>query len=193
MKIRKYQSLTVKYDGIPGSIMCEVGVSLPFNPQTTPESQSPPLKKYLAIWDTGASITVVTEKVVDELDLKPITKTTVRGVHGEEERNVYLMNLFFENGARIFNVKVVSCKSLSDGGDLLLGMDIICIGDFSITNKNKKTVMSFRTPSLETIDFVKKQNAENLMNKVTHKKSNKGTKKKKTKKEIRQNRKKNKK
>lgn len=33
-------------------------------------------------------------------------------------------------------------------------MDIIGIGDFSITNFNQKTCMSFRIPSLHEIDYV---------------------------------------
>ena len=34
-------------------------------------------------------------------------------------------------------------------------MDIIRHGDFSITNVNNKTTFSFRTPSVEEIDYVK--------------------------------------
>jgi uncharacterized protein YecA (UPF0149 family) len=33
-------------------------------------------------------------------------------------------------------------------------MDVICIGDFAITNVSGQTWMSFRTPSSETIDYV---------------------------------------
>ncbi len=31
-------------------------------------------------------------------------------------------------------------------GAVLIGMDVICRGDFVITNLKNKTVMSFRTP-----------------------------------------------
>ena len=40
------------------------------------------------------------------------------------------------------------------GPDVLLGMDIITIGDFSITNQAGNTVFSFRVPSQHTIDYV---------------------------------------
>ena len=43
-------------------------------------------------------------------------------------------------------------------GDLLIGMDITSTGDLVITNFKGKTCLSFRTPSLEEIDFV--QNPE---------------------------------
>ena len=39
--------------------------------------------------------------------------------------------------------------------DLLIGMDIIRFGDFSVTTNNGKTIFSFRTPSIKHIDFVK--------------------------------------
>jgi hypothetical protein len=41
------------------------------------------------------------------------------------------------------------------GADVLLGMDIITSGDFSITNVGGRTVFSFRVPSITAVDFVK--------------------------------------
>lgn len=43
---------------------------------------------------------------------------------------------------------------------MLIGMDIITTGDFSITNYNEHTTMSFRTPSIQTIDFVRGMKGE---------------------------------
>ena len=39
--------------------------------------------------------------------------------------------------------------------DVLIGMDVIKYGDFSITNTNGKTTFSFRTPSIKEIDYLK--------------------------------------
>jgi hypothetical protein len=38
--------------------------------------------------------------------------------------------------------------------DVIIGMDVICVGDFSITNVAGQTCMSFRTPSCVAIDYV---------------------------------------
>jgi hypothetical protein len=39
--------------------------------------------------------------------------------------------------------------------DILIGMDIITLGDFAITNANHRTVVSFRIPpDTKHIDFV---------------------------------------
>ncbi len=41
-----------------------------------------------------------------------------------------------------------------DGFGALLGMDVIALGDFSITNVDGRTWMSFRFPSRVGIDYV---------------------------------------
>ena len=38
---------------------------------------------------------------------------------------------------------------------MLIGMDIINLGDFAITNKNGNTKFTFEIPSSRDIDFVK--------------------------------------
>ena len=43
---------------------------------------------------------------------------------------------------------------LSPDVDMLIGMDLITQGDFSITNTGNKTIFSFRCPSMHHVDFV---------------------------------------
>lgn len=50
-------------------------------------------------------------------------------------------------------IRVTESKNIA-GADVLIGMDILCQGDFAITNKDKKTVMSYRFPSQDRIDYV---------------------------------------
>jgi preprotein translocase subunit SecA len=38
---------------------------------------------------------------------------------------------------------------------MLIGMDIIGLGDFVVTNFNGKTMFSFRMPSMASMDFCK--------------------------------------
>ena len=42
--------------------------------------------------------------------------------------------------------------------NVLIGMDVICVVDFSITNVSGTTWMSFRTPSIDVIDYVVEAN-----------------------------------
>lgn len=46
-------------------------------------------------------------------------------------------------------------EGVLSGFDLLIGMDIITTGDFSITNVGGKTIFSFRVPSIKELDYVK--------------------------------------
>ena len=49
----------------------------------------------------------------------------------------------------------VNLGTLVGGFDSLIGMDIITLGDFTITNFKGKTCMSFRVPSQHEVDYVK--------------------------------------
>src|SRR3989344_2104866 len=97
------------------------------------------------IWDTGATGSVITKKVVDALKLKPVGMTRVNTANGTANQNQYLVNLILLNGVVIQAAKVTEADIT--GVDVLIGMDVITLGDFSITNLNGNTVMSFRVPS----------------------------------------------
>jgi len=107
----------------------------------------------MAIWDTGATASVITQEVVDTCGLKPTGMMQVHGVGGPELAETFLVNIGLPNGVGFANVEVTKGKIL--GSQMLIGMDIITAGDFSITNMGGRTVFSFRIPSVRTVDFVK--------------------------------------
>lgn len=110
----------------------------------------------LAIWDTGATNCVITKNIASQLGLPVLQRAKVRGVHGENEVNVYLVKVTLNNQNITMGTLVTECEELSESQDtgMLIGMDLITKGDFSITTFNNQTVMTFRTPSLERIDYV---------------------------------------
>jgi len=113
------------------------------------------------IWDTGATSTVITKNVVDALNLKPTGQTYVNTASQSNLLvDTYLIDLFLSNSLRISGVQV-TVGVITDGVDCLIGMDVISLGDFSITNFNKKTTMSFRIPSLHEVDYMTQKNASN--------------------------------
>jgi len=111
-------------------------------------------KKYKAIWDTGATGSVITEKVVEELDLKPTGMVIVSTASGETIANTYIVNIWLPNKVVFDGLKVTEGK-LQGENEVLIGMDIISSGDFAVTNYGGKTVFTFRHPSATRIDFVK--------------------------------------
>jgi hypothetical protein len=72
----------------------------------------------------------------------------------------YLINISLPNSTGIAGLRVTE-GDLVGGIDGLVGMDIITTGDFSITNCEGKTCISFRIPSIATIDYVEEANKLN--------------------------------
>jgi predicted aspartyl protease len=148
-------AFTLEFKGISHVLRTEISVSIAFDPlrQTT----HPEFKKFFAIWDTGATNTVISDKVVKKCGLKPISMAKVYTASEKDGVlcNVYLVNIIIPNKIGFSQVRVTE-GSLFGDCDLLIGMDIITTGDFSLTNKDSKTMFSFRWPSLERVDYTKK-------------------------------------
>jgi len=155
----KNLSFTTSYNGISRQLVNQVSVALAIREiQAQIDIRDYNAKPYLAIWDTGATGSAISEKVVSECNLSPIGVTKVCGVDGECLQNVYLVSLFLPNWFCIKEVRVTEAKIFDV--DVLIGMDVINRGDFAVTNFGGKTVFSFRMPSLETIDFIGQGNPD---------------------------------
>ena len=113
----------------------------------------PPFKTFKAIWDTGATNTVVTPRVARECGLVATGIGEVHHADGSVQASTYIVNIRLPNKVEAGGVRVHEMK-LNGDADVLIGMDIIGEGDFAVTNFNGKTVFSFRFPSMEHIDFV---------------------------------------
>ena len=108
------------------------------------------------IWDTGATGSVITKSTATALGLLPVRRATVRGVHGYKKVNAYYVNITLHNKNITLNTQVTECDELSADNSIgvLIGMNIITLGDFSVTNFEGFTTMSFRVPSMQRIDYV---------------------------------------
>lgn len=112
------------------------------------------INQFMAIWDTGATGTFISQRVVDHLNLTVTGFKYVQGALGQPERMpTYDVSIYLPEGICITDLEV----TLADLGneDVLIGMDIILGGDFTVTNKKRNTIFSFRFPSMGHIDFVK--------------------------------------
>lgn len=150
-------SFTTKYAGLSSVLVNDVLVS---DKILHPSEKKIDLKdikssSYKALWDTGATNSVITQKVIDELNLKPIGMTKVHTAsHEDVDAEVYMTSIFLPNKVCMPNVRVT--KGNIKGHDMLIGMDIINQGDFAVSNHNGKTTFSFRMPSCAEIDFIDK-------------------------------------
>ena len=109
-----------------------------------------------ALWDTGAMRSAITPVIAQKLNLIPINKVKVNGVNNVSMADVVKINICLPNLPIVNNVSAAVCNLVKDI-DLLIGMDIIAGGDFSISNGEGKTLFSFAVPPFaDKTDLYKK-------------------------------------
>ena len=108
-----------------------------------------------ALWDTGATQSCISHAVVSRLGLIPFSQTMMCGASGMKVCNVYLVDVVLRNNVTVKDIHVIEAELDNQNIDMLIGMDIIGLGDFAVTNVNGITKFTFRLPSVEEIDFVK--------------------------------------
>lgn len=111
-----------------------------------------------AIWDTGATGSAITKATAVALGLIPTGIAQVHTANGVVTQQTYLIDIKLPNNILIQGITATEVDALSGGCNALIGMDVINLGDFSITNHNGITCMSFRIPSLHEVDFVQNIN-----------------------------------
>ncbi len=143
-------AFTYIYNGKARDLRTKIGIS-EYKKDTIKRQ---PAFNGIAIWDTGATASVITAKVASELGLIPIGKTNVRGANITKISNVYLVNIYLPNRVQVVGVRVTEIDEITGNFDVLIGMDIITLGDFAVTSKSNITKISYQMPSTHDIDFV---------------------------------------
>lgn len=113
-----------------------------------------------SLWDTGASFTVIKPELRDKLKLQMIksgSPATFAGIGKEMHKanNTVLSIRLCEN----FEISwcPVYVLDFTVDVDIIIGMNIIGMGDFAVCNTNKETSFSFAYPSFpDRIDFTEK-------------------------------------
>lgn len=118
-------------------------------------------EKAIAVWDTGASNTCISKRIVQSLKIIPIGMSRHNTTSGTVDCMDYVVDVLLPNGIALKDVRVSDFAG-GKNVDVLIGMDIICAGDMSITNALGKTMMSYRIPSSrDRIDYVRGQGCKN--------------------------------
>ncbi len=130
----------------------EIGVSLPI--PNYPKDHKVKIKQN-ALVDTGATGSCVSKKFAQAVKLQYFSMSTVCNSHGKVVVPLYYVDVFLPNGVMFQNIKVTEFNSDADF-DFIIGMDILSLGDVSITNAGGKMLFSFRMPpNNEHIDYTK--------------------------------------
>lgn len=151
-----FQAFTVKFKGRADRVITPMGLMTAFDPAQPPPT--PPLVvQTKALWDTGATKSSISPALAKELGLVPVGQVTVNHAGGNSISPTYLVNLRLPNEVGVAGVLVTEFPP-GGGFDAIVGMDIIGLGDFSITNVGGISSMSFRMPSCVAIDYVAEAN-----------------------------------
>jgi len=157
-----HHAFRTEYSGITNVLKTDCQIALPLAIDQNPQKQFFP---FTAIWDTGATNSVITDNVAKKVSLLPTGMTEAHGVHSKSQVNTFIVDILLPNRVCIPNVRVSEGKLL-DNVDVLIGMDIIQLGDFAISNINGKTRFSYCLPPHKNpIDLLEKSNCVNIRNK----------------------------
>jgi hypothetical protein len=98
-----------------------------------------------ALWDTGATISAITPKLVKELNFIPAGTMAISGITGSLDVEFVLTTIQLPAGILRKNIKMAVCD-FSQDINIILGMDIITLGDFELLHGSNKTIFSFSSP-----------------------------------------------
>lgn len=144
-----HMAFTCRYNGRSLRLTSEIEVFPAFVPSQQPTQG----QKYQALYDTGATHSSVSPKVVTDLGLASVGAQIVGVGGGSLTTTVHLVNIALPNKV-MFPMMRVAQIALQGGVDALIGMDILGVGDFAVTHHNGNTTFSFCCPSRKDIDFV---------------------------------------
>jgi hypothetical protein len=138
------QAFTLRAGGLLASIRTPISIrqSIQFCQTFNLKSEKADVT---ALWDTGASISSISQGLAVRLGLSKVDRCQISGFGGYHVANIDLIDVLLPNQVLIPNVRVAE---FIDNGkfDVIVGMDIITLGDFSITNHGNISVVSFRMP-----------------------------------------------
>jgi predicted aspartyl protease len=152
-------SFTIKFNGLVNRIITEIGVSEAFD-QMKPPTNLPKVARVQALWDTGATQSVITKDTAEKLGLKPVGVTKVIHAGGTSDCNTHLVNLILPNNVTVQGLLVSENADIVGHFGAIIGMDIINHGDLALTNASGQTWLSFRIPSASRTDFVNEFNQQ---------------------------------
>jgi hypothetical protein len=95
------------------------------------------INQYVCIWDTGSMETIVSDKVVSDLNPEKHGYVNINTIHGETRSDKYILQLSLEGHSQSIKINPASFGKGREF-DVIIGMDIIRHGLF-ILDKGRLT------------------------------------------------------
>ena len=151
-----YRSFIKDYDKLKKILLMPIEI-IPVSSSNEAISKTP--VKIKALWDTGATLTVIKPELKDKLELCMVragSSAKIAGLGGFFDANYTVLSLRLWENFEI-NWCPVYVLDYSVDVDIIIGMDIISMGDFAVCNTGNKTSFSFVVPPLpDKTDFTEK-------------------------------------
>ena len=106
---------------------------------------SRPVHRCIAIWDTGATSSMIARHIAEKLRLESTGNVQIAGVHGVKDAKTYIVSLIFGNGFVIPDLPVSEADN-NGGFDVLIGMDVIARGKLIIDGLGDGCQIAFEFP-----------------------------------------------
>jgi hypothetical protein len=146
------RTLTYQYSGIARKLITPVylyPVSSPAGAQSIATN---------ALWDTGATFSAISPDVANQLKLVPTSRIKVAAVHTTNIVGAGIITVELPEYVVKKDIRVAICNLNSNVG-MILGMDIIMLGDFAISNGDGRSLFSFAIPPFKSkMDFSARKN-----------------------------------
>jgi hypothetical protein len=95
--------------------------------------------------------TMITDAVAMELCLPVYGTIALSGVTGRAIARTYRINIILPNGMQCSNWFVIG--GVMENCEMLIGMDIISLGDFAVSNYGNRTKYTYQIPSTHDTDY----------------------------------------
>jgi hypothetical protein len=157
----KYRAFIIEYEGLVSEISTPVRLEPVY---TADKSLLGTQAEIEAIWDTGTDMTCIKPSLRDRLKLcqsELVEPITMSGIGGNVEADGTLVSIWL---APNFVLELCPVYIIDFPGkeELLIGMDIITMGDFAACNTDGKTSCSFVVPPFpDRINLANKAEAVN--------------------------------
>lgn len=162
------KSLTIPIPQRQGAILTDCQISKDFDPSDPKAVADAQYMTVRALWDTGCSGVAISQRVIDSLGLVGNGITNVHNAGQTYQSQYYPISIILPNKTDIHFLRATLAQT--NGFDILIGMQIISMGDFAVTNYEGQLFMTFRVPSIRREDFVKENEKYEKIYKLQSKK-----------------------
>jgi predicted aspartyl protease len=139
-------TIRIEYPSRGSEVVTHEGISISeFQEDNDFDAVNAICKQVTAVWDTGATTTVVSKQLAKHLQLRHYGTASMVDVNSNVlDCETYLVDVRFADGT-VLSKMLVATFDFNDC-DMIIGMDIISQGEFNLSNVNGRTVFTFKLP-----------------------------------------------